>query len=65
LIVSLPLFPIFLISKHDHSESLLPRPQREGMMQGLALAEMPEIDQRVCQGFQGVMQLADPLEAQQ
>jgi len=35
------------------------------MMQGLALAEMPEIDQRVCQGFQGVMQLADPLEAQQ
>ncbi len=34
-------------------------------MKGLALAEMPEIDQGVCQGFQSIVQLADPLEAQQ
>ena len=35
------------------------------MRKALALAEMPEIDHRVRQGFQGIMQLADPLEAHQ
>ena len=41
------------------------RPQKEWMTKALALAEMPQIDHRVSQGFQGIMQLADPLEAQQ
>jgi hypothetical protein len=31
------------------------------MVQPLAFAEMPEIDHRVRQGFQGVVQFADPL----
>jgi len=35
------------------------------MTKGLALAEMPQIDHRVCQGLQGIVQLTDPLEAQQ
>ncbi len=29
------------------------------------LAEMPQIDHRVRQGFQGIVQLADPLETHQ
>lgn len=29
------------------------------------MAEMPEIDQRVCQSFQSIVQLTDPLEAPQ
>jgi hypothetical protein len=35
------------------------------MTDGLALTEMPQIDHRVSQGFQGVVQPAEPLEAQQ
>ncbi len=35
------------------------------MRERLALAEMPQIDHRVCQSFQGIVQLTDPLEAQQ
>jgi hypothetical protein len=35
------------------------------MEKPLALAEMPEIDHRVRQGFQGVVQLAEPLETHQ
>ena len=35
------------------------------MRQRLALAEMAEIDHRVCQSFQGIVQLADSLKAQQ
>jgi len=35
------------------------------MTKVLALAEMPEIDHRVCRGFQGMVQPADSLEAQQ
>jgi len=34
------------------------------MTAGLALAEMPQIYHRVSQGFQGIVQTADPLEAQ-
>ena len=35
------------------------------MTRPLALAEMPQINHRICQAFQGVVQLTDPLEAQQ
>ena len=35
------------------------------MIEGLALAEMPEIDHRVSQGFQGMVQLTNPFKAQQ
>ena len=35
------------------------------MTRTLALAEMPEIDHRVRQTFQGVMQLTNPFKAQQ
>ena len=41
------------------------RPSGESMMRTLALAEMPQIDHRVSQARQGVVQLTDPLEAQQ
>lgn len=35
------------------------------MIKALALAEMPEIDHRVRQAFQGIVQLTDPFKAQQ
>ena len=35
------------------------------MMRTLVLAEMPQIDHRVCQAFQSIVQRTDPLEAQQ
>jgi hypothetical protein len=34
-------------------------------MLGLSLAEMPQIDHRVCQGFERVVQLTDTLESKQ
>jgi hypothetical protein len=47
LIVYLPLFLIFLVSRHDKSYSLTPRPPEEWMTKGLALVEMPEIDYHI------------------
>ncbi len=35
------------------------------MQKPLAFTEMPEIDHRVGQGFQGIVQFADPFEALQ
>lgn len=58
----LSFFAIFLVSSHDKLRSHTPRPPGEWMRKALALAEMPEIDHRVCQGFQGIVQPADPLE---
>ncbi len=55
LMVFLPFLPLFPFSKHDNSGSLSLRPQREWMEKPLAFAEMPEIDHRVCQSFQGVV----------
>ncbi len=37
----------------------------EWMMRALALTEMPQIDHRISQAFQGIMQRTEPLEAQQ
>ena len=62
LMGSLPLFAVFAISWHDNFGSLSPRPQREWMRKGAALAEMPEIDHRISQAFQSIMQLTDALE---
>jgi len=58
-------FPISPFPRHDKSRSLALRPFGEWMTRTLALAEMPEIDHRVSQAFHGIVQLADPFEAQQ
>jgi len=58
-------FPISPFPRHEKSRSLAPRPFEEWMTRTLALAEMPEIDHRISQAFQGIMQLTDSFEAQQ
>lgn len=65
LIVSLPFLQSFSFSKHDNFGALSLRPQRMRIARPLTLTEMPEIDHRVRQGFQGVVQFANPLEAHQ
>ena len=56
-------FPTFPFTRHDKSGSLVPRPQGEWMTQALALAEMPEVNHRVRQAFQGIVELTDALES--
>lgn len=61
--VSLTVFSIFPFPRQDKFGSRAPRPQGEWMTQALAQAEMPEIDHRVRQAFQGIVQLTDALES--
>lgn len=55
----LAVFSKFLFFRQDKSRSLLRRPEGKKMMTKLALAEMPQIDHRVSQTFQSVVQPTD------
>ena len=61
----LSLFSIFLFPRHDQLRSLASRPERASAMRASASAEMSQINHRVSQAFQGIVQLTDPFEAQQ
>lgn len=63
--VSMLLVTISPFLRHDKAGSFALRPVGEWMTRTLALAEMPEIDHRVRQTFQGVVQPTDPFKAQQ
>jgi hypothetical protein len=62
-------FPCFFSNirgfKAQQIWSLASRPQRMRIARTSTLTEMPEIDHRVRQSFQGVVQFANPLEAHQ